>query len=101
MPTAVNTPGETGTSTRRMSSARATSPACTGPLPPKATRVKSRGSRPRSMVTDRIARAMLALATSLIPWAASSTERPSGAATWAWIAARARCASSRSSPPAR
>jgi hypothetical protein len=39
MPTAVKTPGEMGTSTRRISSARATSTACTGPLPPKATSV--------------------------------------------------------------
>src|SRR5215207_9399028 len=58
MPTAVKTPGDTGMRMRRISSAAATSHACTGPLPPKAISVKSRGSRPRSIVTDRIARAL-------------------------------------------
>ena len=57
---------------------RARSQACTGPEPPKARSARSRGSRPRSTVTARMARTMLALATSRTPSAASSTERPSG-----------------------
>ena len=67
MPTAVKTPGSTGTMIRPMSSDRASSAAWTGPLPPKATRVKRRGSWPRSMVTERIARAMLVLTTRRMP----------------------------------
>ena len=102
MPTAVKTPGATGTSTRRMSRAAATSHACAGPLPPKATSVKSRGSRPRSMVTARIARAMLALATSRIPRAASIDREPERRGDVALDRlARERGAASFSSPPAR
>ena len=63
---------------RRCRASRARSQACTGPEPPKASSVKSRGSRPRSTVTARMARTMLALTTSRMPSAASSTWRPSG-----------------------
>ena len=51
------------------------------PLPPMATSVRSRGSRPRSTVTARIARDMAALATARMPCAASSSDSPSGLAT--------------------
>ncbi len=42
------------------------------PLPPNAINVRSRGSRPRSTVTARTARAIVALATARMPCAASS-----------------------------
>ena len=72
MPTALNTPASGGTTTRRMPRSRATSSAWMPPLPPMAISVRSRGSRPRSTVTARIARDMAALATARMPCAASS-----------------------------
>ena len=60
---ALNTPGAGGTSTVAISSERAISAAKSGPLPPKATRTKSRASRPRSIVTARTARAIRAQPT--------------------------------------
>ena len=86
MPTALNTPASGGTTTRRMPRSRATSRAWMPPLPPMAISVRSRGSRPRSTVTARIARDMAALATARMPCAASSSDRPSGFATCARIA---------------
>jgi hypothetical protein len=44
--------------TRFISSARAMPAANSGPLPPKAKSAYSRGSRPRSLETARIARIM-------------------------------------------
>ena len=67
IPMAVNTPGEGGNSPLVMPSVCARSAACTGPEPPKARSVSSRGSSPRSTVTARMARTMLALAISRIP----------------------------------
>ena len=58
MPTAQKMPDSGGTTTFGMPSWRARSGACTPPLPPKAISAKSRGSRPRSTVTARTARAI-------------------------------------------
>ena len=52
MPSADSTPLAAGTTTRRIPSASATSQACSGPAPPKATSSSSRGSCPRSTLTD-------------------------------------------------
>ena len=60
-------PGAGGTTTRRISSARAMAAAKSGPLPPKANSANSRGSRPRSLETARIARIMLAAAMTCAP----------------------------------
>src|SRR5207253_6551858 len=49
---------------------------CTGPEPPKATNVRSRGSRPRSIETTRVASSMLVVTIAWIPHAASSSDRP-------------------------
>ena len=92
MPTALNTPASGGTTTRPMPRSRATSGAWMAPLPPMATRVRSRGSRPRSTVTARMARDMVAFATSRMPCAASSSDRPSGLPTCVSIASLAELA---------
>ena len=47
------------------------------PAPPKARRVKSRGSKPRSTLITRSARTICASATSTTPIAVSSADRPS------------------------
>ena len=47
-------------------------PACSGPAPPKAQSVKSRGSRPRSISTERSAPTMLLLAMRTMASAVSS-----------------------------
>ena len=60
----VNTPGAGGTRIRRIPSTIAMAAANRGPLPPKANSTYSRGSRPRSLDTDLIARIMLAEAIS-------------------------------------
>ena len=73
-PMALKSPGCGGIRMRPMSSASASPAACTGPLPPNATSVKSRGSRPRSIETERIARCMAAFAIRWMPSAASSSE---------------------------
>ena len=87
-----------GTRMRAMESSRAIAAACTGPAPPATTSGKARGSWPRSTVTWRMPAAMLALITSNIPAAASSTERPIGAAS-VDSARRAASGSSGSRPP--
>ena len=51
-------PGRAGTSRRGMPSSRARAAACSGPAPPKAKRVKSRGSAPSDSETMRMAPAM-------------------------------------------
>ncbi len=61
MPNAENTLGTFGSMTSGMPISCATATACWPPAPPKAHKVKSRGSRPRSTVTCRTAAAMLAL----------------------------------------
>src|SRR2546422_8412030 len=73
-----------------MPSAWASRQPCTGPEPPKATNVRSRGSRPRSIETTRVASSMLVVTIAWIPHAASSSDRPSGAATFVSIARVAR-----------
>ena len=100
MPRAVKTPGIMGNITLVISRLRARSQACTGPLPPNAARVKSRGSIPRSTLTARMARAMLALATSRTPNAAASVDRPRGPARSRSIATRALSISRCNPPPA-
>ena len=78
-PTALNTPGAGGTMT--VADARgpaAISAANSGPLPPNATIANSRGSRPRSTVTARTARAIRAQPSRKTPCAASWSDRPSG-----------------------
>ena len=48
------------------------SAACSGPAPPKAIMVKSRGSKPRSIVTLRTAMAMVSVEMRRIPEASAS-----------------------------
>ena len=62
-PMAEATPAARGMTTWPMPKVSASSTAWRGPAPPKATRVKSRGSIPRCTVTTLMAAAMLALAT--------------------------------------
>jgi hypothetical protein len=61
-PKAEKTPGDGGTITVPISISRAIAAAKSGPLPPKAKSAKSRGSRPRSIDTARIACSMFAAA---------------------------------------
>ena len=63
-----------------MPSDSATSAACIGPPPPKATSANSRGSWPFWTVRERIAPDMFAFAIVTIPSAASSSGRPSSSA---------------------
>ena len=72
-----------------MESAAAMPAANSGPLPPNANSTYSRGSRPRSVDTDLIARIMLAAAIWCAPYAACSTDNPSGRAILCSIACRA------------
>ena len=92
-PSALKTPGAGGTSTCRIPSARAISTPVSGPLPPNAHSAKSRGSRPRYVVTALTARVIVATDSCRIPCAASSTERPSGLRhdTLERLLARAAC----------
>ena len=80
IPTAERTPEAGGTSTRFMPSSSATAAPCIGPAPPKAIRVSSRGSMPRSTVITRTAPAISALATRRIPRAVSRRSRPNSSA---------------------
>jgi hypothetical protein len=70
-PSAHSTPGAGGTSTRSMPSSSASAQPCSGPAPPNGTRVKSRGSCPRSTDTTRIAPTMLESAIARMTRAAS------------------------------
>ena len=79
-PCAQTMPGTSGTRTVRIPRASATSRAWSGPAPPNATRVKSRGSCPRSTEMVRIVRTMLATTTPITPCAARSTPYPSSSA---------------------
>ncbi len=74
-------PGYGGTITSGMPSDSATSAACIGPAPPKATSANSRGSWPFWTVRERIAPAMFAFAIVTMPSAASSSGRPSSSAS--------------------
>ena len=80
--------------TRGMPISRISAAACSGPAPPKAQSVKSRGSRPRSISTERSAPTMLLSAMRTIAIAVSAVDRPSRSAT----AATARSAESACSP---
>jgi len=100
IPVAVKTPGPGGKITRAIPSVRARSQACAGPEPPKASSPSPRGSSPRSTVTARIARTMLALAISRTPIAACSTDSPSGLASNSSMVWRAAATSSSTVPPA-
>ena len=99
IPKEQKTPASSGTKTFSMPSSRASSAACRPPAPPAQTRVKPRGSTPRSTETARIAPTMLALTTRTIPAAASTVERPSGSPTNLSTAARERSSRSRRRPP--
>ena len=91
-------PGCGGTSTSGTPSIAASSAACSGPAPPKATSANSRGSRPRSTVIERIVCAMFALATVRMPAAASRRSIPSSSASRS-TAASARSVCNGISPP--
>ena len=71
-----------------------------GPLPPKAKSAYSRGSRPRSLETARMARIMFDAAMRCAPYAASASGKPSGTATRSWKISLARAALSFTAPPA-
>ena len=60
-------------------------------MPPNAQIAKSRGSRPRYVVTAFTARIIVATAIVRTPWAASTGDVPSGIATCSVIAFRAAC----------
>ena len=72
-----------------------------GPLPPNAKSAYSRGSRPRSLETARMARIMFDAAIRCAPWAASTSGIPSGRATFSSNTSCARAAFSFTAPPAR
>ncbi len=95
------TPADAGSTMRGIPSACAMRQPCTGPEPPKATKVRSRGSRPRSMETTRVASSMFVLTIVWMPHAASSSESPSGRATRSSIARAAAPACSLIEPPAK
>src|SRR5579884_1655239 len=78
MPSAEKWAGRRGTTTVGRWSSRAISQACSGPAPPKATKAKSRGSKPRSTEMPRMASDILATAMRTMPSAASITESPLG-----------------------
>ena len=71
-----------------------------GPLPPKAKSAYSRGSRPRSLETARMARIMFDAAIRWAPYAASASGNPSGVATLSWKISCERTALSFTAPPA-
>ncbi len=98
-PKAEVTPGKRGTTTRGMWRSRASSTACSGPAPPKATSAKSRGSYPRATEITRVALIMCALASRMIPSAASSSDMPKTFATFASMARAARSLRRTISPP--
>ena len=77
-PSAEVMPGYIGTRIFGTPSSRASTLACSGPAPPNAKIAKSRGSKPFSTETKRIASAIDALATARIAAAAASASRPSG-----------------------
>ena len=61
--------------------ARATKQACIGPAPPKLVSTKSRGSRPRLMMTFLTAWAMISQLMRTMASAVSTTDSPSWRAT--------------------
>ena len=71
-----------------------------GPLPPNAKSAYSRGSRPRSLETARMARIMFEAAMRWAPCAASTSGIPSGRATFSSNTSWARAAFSFTAPPA-
>ena len=81
MPKALKLPGSRGTRMRPTPREEATAVASVGPMPPKAARVKSAGSKPRSMVMVRMEETTLAARTRSMPRAASSSDMPRGSAT--------------------
>ena len=88
-----------GTSTRRQPSSRAIGTMLRPEAPPPATIVTSRGSIPWAIVISRIAPTMFSEAIVSAAYAASWTERLSGAATARSTAANAASASSGNLPP--
>ena len=71
-----------------------------GPLPPNANSEYSRGSRPRSLDTARIARIMFDAAMTWAPYAASASGSPMRRAIVASKTSCARAAFSVTAPPA-
>src|SRR5438094_2438527 len=100
-PNEENRPAEGGTTMRFMPSACAMPQANTGPLPPKANSANSRGSRPRSLDTDLIARIMFDAAMRCAPCAARSIDMPRGSTIFLVNTSRALAALSLSAPPTR
>ena len=97
-PKAENWPGWLGTMPLGMLALTMRSATWTGPAPPKASRVKSRGSSPRSVSTERSAPIMLLLAICTMASAVSSTGL-SMAPAIAAMALDAASASSAMAPP--
>ena len=77
MPSAEKLPGSFGMTTRGIEISRAIATACSGPAPPKAISVVSRGSMPRLTETARTASDMAPSAMVVIPSAASTVPSPS------------------------
>ena len=98
MPQAENTAAPTGTTTFLTPSSCASATACIPPPPPNATRVKSRGSKPRLTDTSLSALTMLLLAMRMMPRAASAASTPRFDPT-ASIARPAAAMSAVASPP--
>lgn len=99
-PKAQSTPGLGGTMTSLECSKRPSAQACMGPAPPNATKAKSRGSYPLSILTTRSAPSMLSFASRSMPSAASMRPMPKASATviTAFLAASM---SSLKSPPSK
>src|SRR5215510_677063 len=77
MPQAESTAATRGTTTRVISSIRATPVTCSPAAPPKARSAKRRGSAPRRTETMRMPSAMFVLTTRWIPSAAATVLVPS------------------------
>src|SRR5579875_1004555 len=92
MPQADNTAATRGTITRRRSSWRAMSVACSPAAPPKANNAKRRGSTPRRTETRRTPSAIVVLTRRWMPRAAAMRSTPSAAA----MRSTARSAAARS-----
>ena len=77
-PSALVMPGRAGTNTSGIPSSVARAEACSGPAPPNANKLKSRGSAPRDIDTMRIAPAIKVLAIRRTADAAVSASTPRG-----------------------
>ena len=98
MPSAEKFPGSLGMTTRGIEISRAIATACSGPAPPKAMSVVSRGSMPRSTETARTASDIAPSAMVAMPSAASTGPSASGSPI-APHRLLGRCAIKRHVPP--